>query len=128
MGRAEAVRFKRLLAGSTGASRRCKRRWKFCVRIRNGSAFSSRGSIRQTAAFGGRTGKKCSSAYAPSNSSPQSSSSTWSGYYGEVETSEFSGRGKGGKKSFKRREKRVSELQNPGRKDKRVISPGRSLD
>src|SRR5260370_31803767 len=112
MGRAEAVRFKRLLAGSTGASRRCKRRWKFCVRIRNGSAFSSRGSIRQTAAFGGRTGKKCSSAYAPSNSSPQSSSSTWSGYYGEVETSEFSGRGRGEKKNFSNEKKTELKIHN----------------
>src|SRR6267378_1458011 len=67
-----------------GPSSRCSRRCKFCVRIRNGSAFSLLGSIRQTAGCGGRAGKKLCSAQAPSNSSPQSSSSTRSGYYGRL--------------------------------------------
>src|SRR5882762_6249602 len=83
MPRAKSLRFRRLLAGSTGPSKRCNRRCKFCVRIRNGSAFSSRDSIRQTAAFGGRAGKKSSSARAASKSSLQSSSSTKREYYGQ---------------------------------------------
>src|SRR6266704_638869 len=88
MQRANALRFNRLLAGSTRPSSRCNRRCKFCVRIRNGSAFSSRGSIRQTAAWGGRAEKNSSSARAASNSRPQSSSSTPSEYYAEARTSE----------------------------------------
>src|SRR2546429_9766177 len=43
-----------LLAGLAGPSSRSKRRRRFCVRIRNGSAFWSRGSIRQTAGGAGK--------------------------------------------------------------------------
>src|SRR5258708_38734318 len=80
--RANSLRFSRLLAGSIGPRSRCSLRCRFCVRIRNGSAFSSRASIRQTAGPVERAGKKSPSARAASNSSPQSSSSTESGYYG----------------------------------------------
>src|SRR6266853_4770363 len=104
MPRANSLRFRRLLAGSTEPSRRCKRRCKFCVRTRNGSAFSSRGSIRQTAARGGKAGKKSSSARALSNSSPQSSSSTWSEYYGRL------------------------RLQNPGGNDEALDFAGAFVD
>jgi len=51
MPRAKSLRFSRLLAGSTGPNE-LQSPLQFCVRIRNGSAFSSRGSIRQTAASG----------------------------------------------------------------------------
>src|SRR5437773_302450 len=88
MPRAKSRRLRRLLAGSTGPSSRCNRRCRFCVRIRNGSASSLRGSIRQTADRGGRLGKKPSSARAASNSSSQSSSSTSSEYYAAARTSE----------------------------------------
>src|SRR5438046_522245 len=88
MPRAKSRRLRRLLAGSTGPSSRCNRRCRFCVRIRNGSASSLRGSIRQTADRGGRLGKKPSSAPAASNCSSQSSSSTSSEYYAAARTSE----------------------------------------
>src|SRR5260370_19047966 len=80
--RANSLRFSRLLAGSIGPRSRGRLRCRFCVRIRNGSAFSCRASIRQTAGPGERAGKKFSSARAASYSSPQSSPSTQSGYYG----------------------------------------------
>src|SRR5271155_5233282 len=79
---ASSRRLRRLLVGSGGPRRRCNRRRKSCVRIKNGSAFSARVSIRQTAGLGGRAGKKSSSARAGSNSRPQSSSSTVTGYNG----------------------------------------------
>ena len=79
--RASWRRFKRLLVGSAGPRRRCKRRRKSCVRIRNGSAFSARDSMRQTAGRGGRAAKKSSSRVV-SKSWPQSSSSTKTGYNG----------------------------------------------
>src|SRR6266850_6957262 len=104
MPRAKSRRFRRLLAGSMGPRSLCKRRCKFCVRIRNGAAFSSRNSIRQTAACGGRTGKKSCSALAASNSSPQSSSSTESEYYGRL------------------------RLQNPGRDDQTLDFAGAFVD
>src|SRR6266849_5764772 len=101
---ANSLRFKRLLAGSTGPRRRCNRPCKFWVRIRNGSAFSSRASIRQTAGCGCRAGKKSSSARVASNSSPQSSSSTRSGYYGRL------------------------RLQNPGRDNQALDFAGAFVD
>src|SRR5271168_229605 len=84
MPRASPRRFRRLLVGSGGPRRRCSRRRKSCVRIRKGSAFSARDSMRQTAGLGGRAAKK-SSSRAGSNSRPQSSSSTVTGYTGTGE-------------------------------------------
>src|SRR5215472_4416067 len=78
---AKSRRLSRLLVGSGGPRRRSKRRRKFCVRIRNGSARFSRSSIRQTAGCSGTSGKKSSTVRAASNSSPLSRSSTGSGYY-----------------------------------------------
>src|SRR5580692_2200262 len=78
---ASSRRLRRLLAGSAGPSSRCKRRRKSWVRIRNGSAFSARVSMRQTAGRGGRAAKK-SSSRVRSKSWPQSSSSTVTGYNG----------------------------------------------
>src|SRR6267378_2415192 len=100
MPRAKSLRFRRLLAGSTGPKSRCSLRCRFWVRIRNDSAFSSRASIRQTAGCGGRAGKKSLSARVASNSSPQSSSSTSSEYYGWL------------------------RLQNPGRDDQALDFAG----
>lgn len=80
MPRAKSRRLSRLLVGSAKPSSRCNRLCKFWVRIRNGSAFSSRASIRQTAGRAGRAGKNASSAPAASNSRPQSRSSTRQGY------------------------------------------------
>src|SRR5215467_9459477 len=81
MPRAKSRKLRRLLVGSGEPRSRCKRRCKFCVRIRKGSAFSSRGSIRQTAGRAGRAGKKSSSARVASKSRPLSSSSTLQEYY-----------------------------------------------
>src|SRR5260370_14753984 len=80
--RANSLRFSRLLAGSIGPRSRCSLRCRFCVRIRSGSAFASRASIKQPAGPGERAGKKSPSARAAPNPSPQSSPSTQSGYYG----------------------------------------------
>src|SRR5580692_3061958 len=79
---ASSRRLRRLLVGSGGPRSRCNRRRKSCVRIRNGSAFSARDSIKQTAGLAGRAGKKSSSARAGSKPRPQSSSSTVTGYNG----------------------------------------------
>src|SRR5258705_12956289 len=73
-------KFKRLLVESSGLRSRCRRRRKSWVRMKRGWAEDCRGSIRHTAGSGGRA-EKNSSSRAVSNSRPEPSVSTNSGYY-----------------------------------------------
>src|SRR6201984_2631257 len=73
-------KFKRLLVESSGPRSRCRGRRKSWVRIKRGWAEDCRGSIRHIAGSGG-SAEKNSSSRAGSNSRPESSVSTNSGYY-----------------------------------------------
>src|ERR1700746_3636490 len=73
-------KFKRLLVESSGPRSRCRRRRKSWVRMKRYGAEDCCGSIRHTAGSGG-SAEKNSSSRAGSNSRPESSVSTNSGYY-----------------------------------------------